>query len=472
MKGKKQQIQIQVLQLVDSLLILLSFWLSRVVRDALATQLWTGDWIGARGAIGANLSDIFWILAIVVPFGPIVLEKYGFYEHPLQKRPWESLKQMFQSLLVMTVFIAIGVVFAQFEPSSRLTLGAAIPLAGILLLLREATTRRYLRDAAGKHSKLETVIFAGSMEDVRSMRDNLPKGVVSEWRVAEIFDLHQRPISELPGILHQHSVARVIFAAGHSYFDKVQEAVRACEVEGVEAWIYANFLQTSVARPTFDFLGNQPMLVFRTTPEISWALLTKAVLDRTIALATLIVLAIPMLLIALIIRISSPGPVIFKQARSGRHGKPFTMLKFRTMKIGAEEMLQEVKAMAGNEMSGPVFKLENDPRIIPAGKFLRKFSLDELPQLFNVLMGDMSIVGPRPLPTYEVEEFTDLAHRRRLSVKPGLTCLWQVRGRNAIKEFDDWVKLDLEYIDNWSLALDFSILLRTIPVVLTGSGAR
>jgi lipopolysaccharide/colanic/teichoic acid biosynthesis glycosyltransferase len=179
-----------------------------------------------------------------------------------------------------------------------------------------------------------------------------------------------------------------------------------------------------------------------------------------------------MLLIALVIKVTSPGPVIFKQARSGRHGKPFTMLKFRTMKIGAEQMLDEVKAMAGNEMSGPVFKLENDPRIIPAGKFLRKFSLDELPQLFNVLMGDMSIVGPRPLPTYEVEEFTDLAHRRRLSVKPGLTCLWQVRGRNAITEFDDWVKLDLEYIDNWSLALDLSILLRTIPVVLTGRGAR
>ncbi len=472
MKGKKQQIQLQVLQLVDSLIILLSFWLSRIIRDALATVEWTGEWIEARGALGANLSDIFWILAIVVPFGPIVLEKYGFYEHPMHKRRWDSLKQMFQALLVVTVFIAIGVVFAQFSPSSRLTLGGAIPIAGTLLLLRESATKHFLRHTTNKHAKLETVIFAGSMEDVRNMRDNLPIGVLTEWRVAEVFDLHQRPIDELSGLLHEHSVARVIFAAGHSSFDKVQEAVRACEVEGVEAWIYANFLQTSVARPTFDFLGNQPMLVFRTTPEISWALLTKAVLDRSIALVALIIFAIPMLLIAMIIKLTSPGPAIFKQARSGRHGKPFTMLKFRTMKMGADKMLDEIKAKSGNEMSGPVFKLENDPRIFPAGKVLRKFSLDELPQLINVLMGDMSIVGPRPLPTYEVEEFTDMAHRRRLSVKPGLTCLWQVRGRNSITEFDDWVKLDLEYIDNWSLALDLSILLRTIPVVLTGHGAR
>jgi lipopolysaccharide/colanic/teichoic acid biosynthesis glycosyltransferase len=148
------------------------------------------------------------------------------------------------------------------------------------------------------------------------------------------------------------------------------------------------------------------------------------------------------------------------------------MLKFRTMVVDADKKLAEVKELSGNEMTGPVFKLQNDPRVIPIGRWLRKFSLDELPQLINVLMGDMSIVGPRPLPTYEVEEFTDMAHRRRLSVKPGLTCLWQVRGRNTITDFSDWVKLDLEYIDNWSLSLDFTILLRTIPVVLSGHGAK
>ena len=152
------------------------------------------------------------------------------------------------------------------------------------------------------------------------------------------------------------------------------------------------------------------------------------------------------------------------------NGAPFTIFKFRTMTSNAEQLKHELAAM--NEMSGPVFKVTNDPRITPFGKFLRKFSLDELPQLFNVLRGEMSLVGPRPLPVDEVKRFNDLAHRRRLSVKPGLTCLWQVSGRNQITDFRDWVRLDLEYIDNWSIWLDLLILLRTIPAVVVGSGAK
>jgi lipopolysaccharide/colanic/teichoic acid biosynthesis glycosyltransferase len=146
------------------------------------------------------------------------------------------------------------------------------------------------------------------------------------------------------------------------------------------------------------------------------------------------------------------------------------MYKFRTMVSNAEQLKQELAAL--NEMTGPVFKVSNDPRVTPIGRFLRKFSVDELPQLFNVLRGEMSLVGPRPLPVDEVRQFSDLAHRRRLSVKPGITCLWQISGRNNVSDFKEWVRLDLEYIDNWSLWLDLKILLRTIPVVLTGAGAR
>ncbi|HTL18006.1 MAG TPA: sugar transferase, partial [Patescibacteria group bacterium] len=145
------------------------------------------------------------------------------------------------------------------------------------------------------------------------------------------------------------------------------------------------------------------------------------------------------------------------------------LYKFRTMVTNAEQLKHELAAM--NEMSGPVFKVINDPRITKFGRFLRKFSIDELPQLINVLRGEMSLVGPRPLPVDEVKRFNDLAHRRRLSVKPGLTCLWQVSGRNQVKDFKDWVRLDLEYIDNWSLWLDVKIICRTLPVVLTGVGA-
>ena len=205
-------------------------------------------------------------------------------------------------------------------------------------------------------------------------------------------------------------------------------------------------------------------------PEAS-LVVAKQVLDFVAAgLALSIVGPIFMLPAAIIIRITSPGPVLFKQQRAGLNGRPFNMYKFRSMVNNAEQLKQELAQL--NEMSGPVFKVTNDPRITPFGRFIRKWSIDELPQLWNVVKGDMSLVGPRPLPVDEVARFDDLAHRRRLSVKPGLTCLWQVSGRNDVKDFKDWVRLDLEYIDNWTIWLDLKILARTVPVVLTGAGAR
>jgi len=176
------------------------------------------------------------------------------------------------------------------------------------------------------------------------------------------------------------------------------------------------------------------------------------------------------LMVALLIKLTSPGPILFRQLRSGLNGAPFTIYKFRTMVTDAEQRKHELESM--NEMSGPVFKVTRDPRVTRLGRWLRKYSIDELPQLFNVLRGEMSLVGPRPLPVDEVKRFHDVAHRRRLSVKPGLTCLWQISGRNQIAEFSDWVRLDLEYIDNWSIWLDFKILFRTVPVVLMGTGAK
>ena len=184
-----------------------------------------------------------------------------------------------------------------------------------------------------------------------------------------------------------------------------------------------------------------------------------------------ILLSSPFWLLAFLgIKLSSPGPVLFSQMRSGRFGKPFRMYKFRTMSLDAEARRAELDDL--NQMSGPVFKIDRDPRIFPFGQWLRKLSIDELPQFINILRGEMSLVGPRPLPVYEIEKIADVSHRRRLSVKPGLTCLWQISGRNAITSFDQWVELDLKYIDNWSLWLDITILFRTIPAVFFGSGAK
>jgi lipopolysaccharide/colanic/teichoic acid biosynthesis glycosyltransferase len=215
------------------------------------------------------------------------------------------------------------------------------------------------------------------------------------------------------------------------------------------------------------------MLVLRSTPELSWELMIKGALDRIGALL-IILFTLPLWIIAIIgIHIQSPASsAFFSQMRAGRYGRPFRMWKFRTMVSNAEELLDQVKQEHGNEMSGPVFKLDRDPRVFSFGEWLRKLSIDELPQLLNVLKGDMSLVGPRPLPLYEVEAFSEITHRRRLSVKPGITCEWQVGGRNTITSFDQWVEMDLRYIDNWSLWLDLNILLRTIPAVLFRKGAK
>jgi exopolysaccharide biosynthesis polyprenyl glycosylphosphotransferase len=274
----------------------------------------------------------------------------------------------------------------------------------------------------------------------------------------------------LVNALHEHSVSRVIFAGGHSHLDRLQEAIGACEIEGVEAWLVADFIRTSIARPDFDVFGKRPVLVFRTTPDLSWALMVKDAIDRVGALIILTLSSWLLLLVAITIKLTSPGPIVFRQQRAGKNGRPFTMYKFRSMHTNAE--MRQAELVAFNQMSGPVFKIENDPRITPFGRFLRKTSLDEFPQLLNILRGDMSLVGPRPLPIYEVKQFESPSQRRRLSMKPGLTCLWQVGGRNEVKNFDDWVRLDLEYIDNWSLWLDFKILLKTVPVVLFGWGAK
>jgi exopolysaccharide biosynthesis polyprenyl glycosylphosphotransferase len=302
------------------------------------------------------------------------------------------------------------------------------------------------------------------------MREELQKHTQDGIEVLAEFALNETSVERLIEVLHDQSVNGVIISARHSYFEQVEAAVRACELEGVEVWLMAEFFNTQISRATFDDFYGKPVMVFRTTPESSWQGLLKQAIDLFGAFLLLVIFALPLALVALAIRLTSPGPIFFRQQRAGLNGRPFTMYKFRTMDSDAEQRKQELAAL--NEMSGPVFKMTADPRVTPIGKWLRRYSIDEFPQLLNVLLGEMSLVGPRPLPVDEVKRFDDLAHRRRLSVKPGLTCLWQISGRNNVTDFKDWVRLDLQYIDNWSIWLDLKILWRTIPVVLFGVGAK
>jgi exopolysaccharide biosynthesis polyprenyl glycosylphosphotransferase len=216
-----------------------------------------------------------------------------------------------------------------------------------------------------------------------------------------------------------------------------------------------------------DFEGDAFITHYTGVSE-GWPVVLKRTLDFTIALIGLIAVSPIMLVTAALIKITSPGPVFFEQMRIGQNKRKFTIYKFRSMAVDAEDKMRQLEHL--NEVSGPVFKIKQDPRITPVGKFLRKTSIDELPQLLNVIRGDMSLVGPRPLPVRDYEGFSEDWHRRRFTVRPGITCLWQINGRSSIP-FEKWMELDMQYIDKWSLWLDLKILARTIPAVLKGFGA-
>jgi len=339
-----------------------------------------------------------------------------------------------------------------------------------MMLLTEEILRLAYRSKFAQRQFARRVVLVGAPEDTARLREELSQQAEGETEILEELDLNESTVQQLVKLLHEHSANTVILNAKHTYFGQIERAIQACEREGVEACLLADFFQTQISRTSFDDFYGRPVMVFRSVPEASWQGVAKQAIDLAGSLALLVLVSPLLLAVALAIRLTSPGPILFRQQRCGLNGRPFTMLKFRSMVSDAEQRKHELEAL--NEMSGPVFKVTNDPRITPIGRWMRKFSIDEFPQLWNVFRGEMSLVGPRPLPVDEVERFDDPSDRRRLSVKPGLTCLWQISGRNDVKDFREWVRLDLEYIDHWSLWLDLKIMWRTIPVVISGSGAR
>lgn len=460
---RRQEINTQIQQVVDALLLLFAFWAAYVLR-ALSTEPLDLDPI-------PRFDEFRWMIWVILPAGPLLLEMQGFYANPLAKDVARTIKQLLRALAWLGLLVGVCVMFLRLELPSRSVLLLFVGLGCALLTLKERllvwSVRR--RRAAGEQFR-EPVLLAGPREETAALEAGLDAEHRAGLEIVGHIDIERQPLADLVAAMRRHAVSRVIFAATQSHLLTVQEAIGACETEGVEAWLTADFIKTSIARADFDTFGPRPMLVFRTTPDVSWSLVAKRALDLVGATVGLALCSWLFLAVFVAVRLTSPGPVIFRQLRGGKHGKPFTMYKFRTMHTDAEMRRAELLAM--NQMTGPVFKVERDPRVTTIGRWLRRLSIDELPQLFNVLRGEMSLVGPRPLPLYEVERFEHAAQRRRLSVPPGLTCLWQISGRNEITDFRDWVRLDLLYIDNWSLWLDIKILLKTIPAVLLGMGAK
>jgi exopolysaccharide biosynthesis polyprenyl glycosylphosphotransferase len=275
-------------------------------------------------------------------------------------------------------------------------------------------------------------------------------------------------IQDIPFILHRKVVDRVIFVVPRLWLHRMDEVIMACEREGIAVSISMDLYNLRIAHMRQTNFNGFPLLEFETFHANAWELFIKRTIDIIFSMIFITLSSPIMFFTAAAIKLTSRGPIFYSQVRSGLNGRKFTLYKFRSMINGAEMRKKQLEKQ--NEMDGPVFKMRNDPRITRVGKFIRKFSIDELPQLFNVLKGDISIVGPRPPLPIEVELYEHW-QRRRLSLKPGITCTWQVSGRNNIN-FERWMEMDLEYIDNWSLWLDTKILLKTIFVVLLGYGAQ
>ena len=253
-----------------------------------------------------------------------------------------------------------------------------------------------------------------------------------------------------------------------SFYEHSSRIAALCEQHGIFMRFDSELFDLKIARARAEELDGRPHITASSSPLDGWPVLVKRILDVTLSLALLVVVAPVLVAVGLMIKLTSKGPVLFRQERIGRNKRRFFIYKFRTMVPNAEKLQPALEVL--NEAGGPVFKIRNDPRTTPLGRLLRRASLDELPQLFNVLRGDMSLVGPRPLPLRDYEGFDQDWQRRRFSVRPGMTCLWQVNGRSNVG-FDHWMKLDLQYLDEWSIWLDVKILARTIPAVLRGSGA-
>lgn len=407
------------------------------------------------------VQDYLWLLAIILPVWAVMLPLVRVYSE-LTLPPFEQIVRLTKAIFFAGLMLAAAQFFINTDPLSRHRLIAVFFLVVNYFSL---VCFRILLFRSKKHGSLDVrhVVVVGKG---RAAHDFARK--IEEHRAwgFELFGVFQQ--KEVRPLLERGGIDEVIVVAENEALAEFTDTFLLCEELGVTARVVVNFFPHSIARTELHQFGGVPLLSFSTTPTNDVLLFVRRTMDIVIACLAGIPALIVVGISALLIKLTSAGPVFFKQERCGLHGRLFTMYKLRSMVDNAEQARYELETL--NEMDGPVFKSSRDPRITPVGRFLRRFSIDEFPQLYNVLRGDMSLVGPRPPLPAEVARY-ERWQRRRLSMKPGLTCLWQISGRNEVS-FQDWMKLDLTYIDNWSLLLDLKILLKTVPVVLLGRGAR
>lgn len=428
-----------------------------------------------------NLYSHLLILPLLLFFVIGSLKYFGGYKNPGQTRFVGYFWSISKATALTVSALLVLLFFLQIDYVSRLVILLFAVMEFLTLLLIRLAAVAYFREQVKSGKSTLRVLIVGS----RSRASDVYKALRNQtaWGVTVVgfvdpdpsrvgLAVHGIPvigtIDNIHECLKNNVIDEVIIAISRSLLQDAEPIVMACEEEGIRLRFMADVFNVKVARVSLSNIDGIPLLNMEPVAQDAQQLLAKRIFDVTCTLLVLPLLIPLFIIVAIAIKLDSPGPVFFIQQRVGLRKHVFPMVKFRSMYVDAEERLEEIEHL--NEAKGPIFKIKDDPRITRVGYYLRKTSIDEIPQLINVLRGEMSLVGPRPMSLRDVDQFDRGIQRKRFSVKPGLTCIWQVSGRSDLP-FEKWLEYDLEYIDRWSFWLDIGILFKTIPAVLRARGA-
>jgi exopolysaccharide biosynthesis polyprenyl glycosylphosphotransferase len=470
-----------VLKLFDLALLIVSFSVATLPVLARVGPVSFAEFWSIRVKV-QNLVVFFVLLCV----WHMIFSMFGLYSSKRLASRRKEVLDVVKATSLSSAVLALGAIVLGFR---MVTPGFVVTFWAVSMLAVAATRvalRTWLRRFRAQGHNVRNMLIVGTnrraLHFARTIQSRPDLGYCiigfadSPWTGSEDVKQHGYTVvsdlESLPEFLRHTIVDEVVLALPiRSFHTNSAQLAELCERQGIIVRVLSDLFDLKASRSRADEVGGSTFITHYGGEADGWPLTVKRIFDFAVSLMLITFLGPLLLITAILIKLTSPGPVFFVQKRVGYNKRPFYICKFRTMVADAEKKLRDIEHL--NEVSGPVFKIKKDPRLTPVGAFLRRTSIDELPQLFNVLLGDMSLVGPRPLQVRDYDLFTKDGEdwqRRRFSVRPGITCLWQVNGRSSLP-FEQWMELDLKYVQQWSLWLDFEILARTIPAVFKGSGA-
>lgn len=473
---EKEALLIRLMKFADAVVISLSiciaYFITAFVRERLGLIFWE--------SFSTFIQAYFWLAILAVLIWVSTMSYYRVYDNFRIKPFPETMWNVVLTGGISVIFLGSATFLMKMQVASRSYIAVFIITGVVLMGMEKAVLSKIVHMILRSGYNLINILIVGTGQRAQHLIEAVKAH--SDWGMQIVGLVDDDPkllgkqimgypvigrIRDIPRILHNTIIDRVMFVVPRMWLNRIEEAIRHCEIEGISTAVCVDLYRPKLAKMRMSDFAGIPLIMFQTSMAKEWQLFFKRTTDWIISFVAVLIL-LPVFIFAVIgVKLSSRGPILFRQTRCGLNGRKFSLYKFRSMYVGAEMRKKELERQ--NIMGGPVFKMKRDPRVTRFGRFMRRFSIDELPQLFNVLRGDMSLVGPRPPIPDEVDMY-ETWHRRRLSMKPGLTCIWQVSGRNKV-DFEHWMDMDLQYIDKFSLWLDFTILVRTVFVVLTGYGA-